>query len=489
MSFDRRFLVDVMDSSGTIIGDGPLQNVQSVSVTETIDEIGSISFSVPASDSKVIDLVSNENMVQVRTTDGIIAKGFIHNIGFAFGEGGVPMKTVSGPDLLYELVHLTTGYNSVYNNLDVKTAIVGTTATTTSLLGSTGWTQGSVEDYGNETVEYSAETRFSALAILAQQIGRHIRQGATYQTLDFGVFGASSGIRITNMHQLSVATYATTDIAIIGSLTVNTISSDIENRLFPLGKDGFDMRDAEAASANILVMTNHGPNGHSTTCNGAITAADTSFVITAVGAIVIGDELWIGDETDWTQAHEIVKVTNVAGTTVTILDEFANSFANGTTVIRNPQFYVEDAASQGSYGVRESCPQFGWIGPADKSANLGQQQTAANALYAAANARLTRYKDPYKSYTLDSVLRLPYDLKVGQKARIVFKGAASVFGAPGVTLYEDIDDDFYVVKITREWGADGSIVASLDVSNVNRPTPNNASLVLFNLDTMKWIGL
>jgi len=493
MSINSRqiqFTADVLTSAGVVTGAGPLYNIMSVSVTEEIDRIGQVEVVVPAVGDREIALVAAQNQIQVHAWDGFtysqLATGYMHNIALTYGDDGMPVYSITGPDLLYELVELSTGYNCLYDDRDVKTVIVGTTATATSLLGGTGWTQGSVEDFGNATIEYSAETRFSALTMLCEQLGRHVRQGSTEQTLDFGVFGASSGVRLTNMHHMLGGQQSTTDISIIGSATITTMSADIENRLFPLGKDGFDMRDATAASANIKAMTVRGPTGHSSTCNGAITAADTSFIIAAVATIVIGDELWLGDATDWTQTHEIVKVTNVAGTTITILDEFANSFADGTTVIRIPQFYVESAASQATYGVRENCPQFGWIGPADKSANIAEQQLAADALYAAANARMTRYADSYESYQFAGVKQFPSDVKVGQKIRVVFNGAMNAFGG---TIYKAIDDDFYVTRIKRSWAADGSRSVELDVSDVNRPTPNNASLVLFNLDTMKWIGL
>jgi hypothetical protein len=481
------YVVDVRNSSGTVIGKGPLYNVLSVSVTEELDKIGEVSVTVPASEQRVIDLVSAENQMRVRTTDGAIVTGMMHDIALSVASNGQRVKTVSGPDLLGELMYLNTGYTATYDDADVATEIIGTHATASSLLGGTNWTQGSVEDYGNATIEYNAATRFEALTTLGKTLGRHIRQGSTEKTLDFGVFGADSGIRCTNVHHAVAGIDSLTDIAIIGSANINTISADVENRLFPLGKDRFDMRDGTVAVATgIKVMANRGPTGVTTAADGAITAGDTAFDVDDATGIEAGDELWLGDAADWTTTHEMVKVTSVASNTISILDEFTNSFADNTTVIRNPQFYIEDATSQSTYGVRESCPQFGWIAPVSKSASLQQQRRAANALYRAAQARLTRYKDEYKSYTLNEVYNLPHDLRVGQKVRVVYRGALGVFGG---TVHDEIDDDFYVLKIARTFESNGRTVAALEVANVTRPTPNNANLVLWNMDTNRWIGL
>lgn len=563
----ERFTVEVLDSSGNVTGAGPLYNVLAVSITEELDKIGTIALAVPATDDHVIQLVSAEKQVRVRTADGIIAHGFIHNIGLVIAPDGRHVRQVSGPDLLGELAYLSTGYDRVYDDLDVKTVIVGATGTATSLLGGTGWTQGTVEDYGNSTITYNTESRFLALTMLARQLGRHVRAASTTgRTLDFGLFGADSGYWLTNVHHFLRDQEA--PLVVIGSINVGTISADVENRMLPLGKSKFDMRDArdyqidtsspatgtitnatnaspivitsathglatndfvraadvggntaangdwqiivvnantfslngstgngaytsggrwdELEAAAILVRTSVGPTGLATTLNGAVSAGDGTITLTSVTNVAEDDELWIGDETDWTQTHEIVVAKSIAGNIVTIHDELANAYGDGTTVIRRPQFYVEDAASQATYGVRENCPQFGWIAPVDLSADLSMQQKAADTLYAAANARLTRYKDEYKSYVLSDVLNLPHDLRVGQKVRVVYTGVVGVFGG---TVFESIDDDFYVIKITRTWMANGTERAALEVANVSRPTPSNIALVVFNLTTNQWVGL
>lgn len=485
MSFgDQIFQVDIVDTSGDRVGDGPLFNVISVELEEVLDAAGRVTITVPAHDERAVARLSSYVRVRVLTIDGQQATGLIDT--FNVIPGGTPLYSVSGHDLLGELAYLNCGYNRTYNDKDVATEIIGTHATATSLLGGTNWTQGSVEDYGDVSIAYDAESRLRALILLAQEIGRHIRQGSTERTLDFGTFGAHSNIRVTNVDGFRAGMGGTTDIAYATQPKLQYVSADVQNVLFPLGKDRFDMRDASAASANIKVATSEGPTGAETTVAVGVTAADTSFTVASAAGISTGDELWVGDKTDWTNDHEVVFVTNVAGAVITILDQFANNYAIGQNVIRNPQFYIQNAASIATYGSRVACPQFSWIGNVDVTGDVALQQKFADSLYAAANAHLTRYKDEYTNFLLPNVLNLPADLRVGKKIRFVYKG---IIGAWGGTLYVDVNDDFYVLKILRKFQASGVKTTSLEIVNVNRPTPNNLQIVLFNLDTNRWIGL
>jgi hypothetical protein len=481
------FAVDILDSSLNTLGAGPLYNVESVEVTEELDRAGKVVVTVPI-DQRAIDLVAEENRMRVRTENGALVTGIIQDINLTV-QGGKPMWKLRGADLLGELVFLNTGYNREYDNLNTASAIIGTTGTATSLLGGTSWTQGTVSPsaYTTTSIIFNAQTILQALVTLAQQIGDHFRQGTTEQTLDWGAFGVASGVRVTNVHAVSIEQYDALDhLAYISSLSIGTISGDVENKLFPLGRNKFDMRDATATSANIKVQANAGPTGATTTVASAVTAGDATMTVASATGFIEQKEVWIGDASDWTQTHEIAIVTNITGAVLTLLGGAESSYSIGADVIQAPQFYIEDLASQGDFGVREACPQFGWIGPGENTADVTLQQQAADTLYAAANARLTRYGDSYKDYRLPIVVNFPETVRVGQTVRLVYRGAVYGFGG---TFYEEIDDDFFVIKITRRYTKQGQQTAALTVANVSRPTPNNASIVIFNLDTLSWMGL
>ena len=489
------FAIDVLDSSGNVLGAGPLYNVMSAELTTELDKAGSISVTVPATDSRAIALISSGARLRIRNNAGIVGQGLIQTVSINTSDD-VSTYTFTGLDLLGELNWLTCGYNRMYDNANVETAIIGTTATATSLLGGTSWTAGTISidaDVATTSITFDGDTRLSALISLANQIGHHFRQGSTARTLDFSTFGVASGIHIYNVDMASVAMQDVANNAYIANIGLETISADIENRILPLGKDKFDLRDASAALTDILVRTDQGPAGYATTSDDAVSGATIPVTATTDGTRLfrVGDEVWIGDADDWTADHEygIIDTVN-AGVSIVLTASLENAYAAGADVIQRPQFYIEDAVSQAAYGVREATPQFSWIGFSNTNVDATYQEQAATSLYYAAHARMTRYKDPYAAYMLPDVLDVPTTLQVGDLVALRFKG---VTGHTDTTPYVNVSGNYYVIKISRRWSGEGIGGAlgltTLEVANVTRPTPNNEALVIYNLDTNRWLGL
>jgi hypothetical protein len=500
MAFEK-FVIDMLDAAGNIVGPGPLYNILNVVTVEELDRAGSMTVEVPASDDRVYDYIQNEYQMVLRTNyNATIARGIVKSIEkIAPESGGIPIWRMSGPDLLGELMNLTTGTDNTYDTLDVSAQIIGTNATATSLLGGTGWTQGTVTidaADATQTVRFKNQTRLNALIALAQQMGYHFRQGGTARTLDFGVFGADSGVRATSpaasdnhggsgYYEKSSIDASNAVRGYISSVQLSdSISTELANRIFPQGKSGFDMRDAPSALSDILVRANPGPLGYTTTADGNTSGA--TIPCAATTGFVVGEYVWIGDADDWTADHEYGVIDSIsAGVSITLVDDLTNSYTSGADVLQRPEFYVESAASQASYGVREDVRQYQWIGPAQTSTGEVEQEGAATTLYFAAQADLVRYANPYQSYTLGRVFGFPISVRVGQKIRVVYKGTTSYFGGES---WLDIDADLYVMKITRTFSANDGAWANVIVSNTGMPAPNNKSLVIFNLDTLRWFG-
>jgi hypothetical protein len=484
-------LIVNVKSGGALVGEGPLHKILSAQHTMELDKAGRIAITVPAADARALELLDSGVELNIKTMAGTFA-GLLQTKNTIDAEGQ-PLISIEGTDLLGELNYMTTGYNCRYDftTADFIASVLGTDATATSLLGGTGWTQGTCAIDASvkaQTAEFNAETRLAALIAVSAQIGHHFRPtAASGRTLDFGLLGASSGFRAINVDGVRVGQDLTYQ-ALIGSITVGEISADVENRLFPLGKDRFDLRDAPTTITDIKVKTAFGPTGAATTTDGTAAASQAIVPVTTTTGITVGAEVWLGDADDWTVAHEWGTVASInAGVSITLTSDLANTYAAGVDVIQWPQFYIEDTTSQATYGVREACPQFGWIGPGDKAADYATQQLAATTLYSAASARMLRYKDAYQQYTLGEVYNLPPTLVPGQKLTVTWRGYTSE-GA-----YLSVGGEYYVMKITRTWTGDGRGgdrgVATVDVSNVARPAPNNQNLVIYNLDAGKWLGV
>lgn len=566
MSFDKslgRITIDVTNNAGVLQGSGPIFNVISVEEKEVLDEAGSVTISVPSHDSRAIALLSASNRRVVPRVDGVnLRTGIIHQFD--------PVNfQASGPDLLGELAYLNCGYDRVYDDYDIRSEIIGATGTNASLLEDTGWTQGSVEDLGKTTIKFDAETRLRGLLLLAEQMGRHIRQGTAEQTLDYGLFGGDSGIRIQHVDGWRVGMEDSNDIAYLGAMpALVKVTADVFNRIFPLGKDRFDLRYAHAfqidienpqtgtitnatnatpivitsathglstgeyvriievegntaangdwqiteltgntfsldgsvgsgaytaggrwdfiVDGDILVKANGGPTGIETTVAVGVTAGDVAVTVADATGLIEGQELFFGDISDFTQDHEVAVIESIAGPVVTIIGDFNNNYIVGIDVVQAPQFYIEDTDSQALHEVREMCPQFGWIAPISLTSEIAVLQQAADALYTAAKAHLIRYKSEYTNYGLSSVLNFPKTIRVGEKARLIYRG---VVGLMGGEIYVDVDDLFYILSITRKYTSDGKDTTALEIANVSRPAPNNARLVMMNLDLIRWEGL
>jgi hypothetical protein len=480
----QQFTIDVYNASDELIGPGPLFNILSVTVEEAIDLAGRITVVVPISDPRVTELVANEYRVGVRDKDGIVAYGILQEI-----TTDLQPQTLSltGPDRLGELLYLSTQYDREYENV-ATTSIIGTDASGTGLLRDTGWSQGTVSPSVTlDTISYDSQTILQALIALAKQSGDHFREGSTARTLDWGTFGDDSGIQFINPVQITAAqSEENPDLVYINQLQVGVITADIENRIYPLGSSKFDLRDASSASADILVRANRGPLGVSTLLVGAHGIGTTVWNVTAgTGTnFTVGEEIWIGTASTWANNHEVLEIQAVAANTVTTTSGSVNAYTGGEDLIQRFLFYVEDASSQATYGVRENTPQFNWIKSVDETDATANQQ-AADVLYNASKARLTRYSSAYRTIVLPEVFNAPppSELRVGDKIRVT----ARIADADGQYAL-NIDELFYVVRITRTWTGDGRFTASFEVADVSRPAPNNVDFVLYNLDTNQWQG-
>ena len=110
--------IDVEDASGTRYGDGPIRTATEWTSTRRLDRAGEFSFTMPASDPRLVcsdgtNLLQHKRVVRCWAADehGIREKGagIIDTIEWTVDAGGATMLTVSGSDLLRELANRTVG--------------------------------------------------------------------------------------------------------------------------------------------------------------------------------------------------------------------------------------------------------------------------------------------------------------------------------------------------------------------------------------------
>lgn len=134
-------------------------------------------------------------------------------------------------------------------------------------------------------------------------------------------------------------------------------------------------------------------------------------------------------------------------------------------------WFIEDSASQATYGVRERVIN-------NKNLNMQDGQTAN--VRAASSALLwwaTRYLAwsayPQTTYELGEIIELPLSVKPGDKVRLRWRGVAEHWSGKYVYLDEDVD--LWVLERTDSKQSDGVRRTKLVVSNIDRP-PQDSDL-------------
>lgn len=222
----------IYDSSGNVLGDGPITNITNLSVRRVLDGVGNFSITVPLLDKRSSDLIESEREIRIyRNFNNIrreIFRGIVKNISKDLGGPGSIVK-VSGPDNLDLLSKRVMGRFSSYENQPIATII-------DSVLSKIeGWSASVETGLGNQSVKFGGSNLFKALTTMAAQRGVHVRSGLQPKQLEFGAFGQSSGITFSNNSTLDDELYSNKNVVEITKFSASKSSSAITTRIRPIG--------------------------------------------------------------------------------------------------------------------------------------------------------------------------------------------------------------------------------------------------------------
>lgn len=472
---ERAFTVDVLDSAGNVLGQGPVASVLAVEIEQALDEAGKVSVSAPATDPNALDLLAVERRLRVRTMNGFLITSIIRSK--ATSPGDAPTFTVSGPDLLDELTRLSCGRALIYDNVAVSTVIP-------DLLSgfSPAWSATVDAGLGNITCRFDGDTRLGAIQAIRQRLGKHFRRGMVDRTIEFGAFGATKAYRLMNVDAFRVAQESNAGLLLLDTLEVVEDSWSVVNRILPYGAgDGegqLDLRYCSAARA-AYVKTRAGKNrGDDAEGNG--TAGATTLTVADATGFAAGDPLFIGDATDLSADHEINQVASVGVGSLTLRGPLQHSYTD-QAALAWPEFYIEDASSQSTYDVVERPLAWKEIAPLTNSD--ADMAAASDALYDVAYAYLQVYKAALTVYRA-TVLNPPDfdDLFVGDKLYLCYKGAVTRDGV--AYSYLDVQNQlFWLLRVKLSLRADGSRLASFDIANLDRPAGGDVDATISAIAT------
>jgi hypothetical protein len=490
-----QFVIDLLDGSNNVLGGGPLNNVLSVSVGEKLDEAGVISFVVPANDSRVANLLDTASRFRVHFSSGKLVYAIIVRDSIDV-TADQPTRTITGADMLQELGNYSMGWWCLYDNKDLNTVILP------DLVADTPWSLGTIDaSLGTLYYTFDGDSRLAALIKIAQSTGKHFRLGSTFRTVDFGAFGAATTTRLTNVDHAWKAQDNTSDISIIGSLRVTTDRGPVINRIIPwgAGQDGGDTYRAKvslfhlnpAAGQWSNIKAKPGVRGVQTTFTGVSDITGHHWIVgstTGMFTTPVCQAFWCHDPNDLTAENDYDFVLNAITGSTTLTVRGSPTYPTEPTsfpayVITCPQLYIQDDTAYAA-DPHEAVMIFDDISLPNLS--LGAFESAALQLYNRAYFYLQTHKVPQVTYAV-TVIDCPDTLRVGDTVPLVYRGIVTRDGAP--LKWVDINTTQNVIGITRNYNADGSTSATIDVSNIARQPSDLVSMLSAGVSSKNSMGI
>jgi len=223
-----RFRIDILDSSGDRLGDGPLTTVLSLSDTRSLDKIGECSFRLPAGDERTQHIAAGVQFDIYDAVDNYLGR-YLYRSKVVSGRASDAIMTVDCWDVLRELTWDTVAFHRTYSTVNIEIIVDALLA-----LGD-GWTSDVDAGVGAATIVYQGENVLRAINQLRELTGLHYRLSGT-KTVDFGAFGNDSGVRLVNPRgQVQDDIRTRTEIGLINSIRITDESDSIWNRVIPLG--------------------------------------------------------------------------------------------------------------------------------------------------------------------------------------------------------------------------------------------------------------
>jgi hypothetical protein len=387
---DRTLWFEVFDGSGNRETEGPLVNIRSASITRVLDGVGRVSFTVPATDKRAMDLLVNDAKVKIyifeRTAKRLLGTGIIRNRRFNATSGDV-LLSVSGPDELDDLTRKSVLLALEFDDETINHIVNGDTGLTGLLDLVNGWSA-TVTASGNHYARFDGMSVLKALQELVEAKGTHFRLADTASTIEVGDFGTDNGLVLVQAEAYSPEMDRNDTIGLIENITITEDGKDVIDFIVALGAgDGETRLDLSLSDRSIMGGADY--DIQSDTFNGKI-------------------YYYIG-----TSTKTIAQI--IADNTLTL------------KVLVFDQIQVQS----------------------NSAADL---LTASNALYDVAEAHLNRHKDVHTEYSL-TARKIRSNIKPGDKIRLTYKGWIEDRDG-NLLPPQDINDLFWVMEVTENINVD-----------------------------------
>lgn len=219
------FRVDIYNAAGDRVGLGPLTQIEKITQRRSLDKIGEVELTPMAIDAKTAECRAGRSYRVYHQSYGELGR-FYHASG-GLSAGTSPKMVIKAYDDLIELARKNVYFRRNFNYTPVDQVI-------SSLAALAGWSATVDAGIGNTTVSYEGESVFEALDVLRDRWGQHFRRGGD-RALEFGAFGADSGIKLVRAESAPRELGSNDEIAMVTSLEITEESDQVINRLIPVG--------------------------------------------------------------------------------------------------------------------------------------------------------------------------------------------------------------------------------------------------------------
>lgn len=222
------YRIDILDSSGTVVGDGPLISVVDLSDVKRLDAVGEAQFTIPAEDARTQYIAEGAQFDLYDRVDGYLGRYYYASKQLEVANGQARL-VVSCWDQLTELTRRSVYFRRTYTSEDVADVVDDL------VTGVAGWSTDVDAGIGNTTVTYEGESVLLAVDVLRDRRNKHYRLGGT-RVLEFGAFGDDSEIVLANLRgQVQGEIAQNTNVALVEQVRLVEEADEVFNYIVPLG--------------------------------------------------------------------------------------------------------------------------------------------------------------------------------------------------------------------------------------------------------------
>jgi hypothetical protein len=226
--------VDVFDSNGNRLGDGPVDTIRSVNVRRQFDGAGIFTISAVVS-SRSIELLNNENRVKIYNEDAngairLVGQGIIEKRDVIESPSGIVLR-VTGPDILDELTRKNVLLVRIFNQKTIQTVA----SELISLVP--GWSVVVDSSIASNLVDarYDGTSVLKAFRDLVNRYGYHFRLSSSDKIVTISQFGQDSGLRVFKTEVITQAMIRDPKLLFLQRLPQSTETGQLANWIIPLG--------------------------------------------------------------------------------------------------------------------------------------------------------------------------------------------------------------------------------------------------------------